>query len=369
MRARRLARLAPLVVLALLVAACSLPFTGGDKVTLYATFDDVADLVPEADVLAGDLPVGLIETIELTDGNEARVRMEVKRGTGLPGDVQAVLKRTSILGERYIALEPTGEGGRLTDGQTIDDTAVQNDVEQLVRSGNEALAFVAADQLAAAIQTGATAFGGRGSLLGPFITDVEGFVGRYEQSSDDLTRLIDSVDRLTARLADNAEDNAEALRDLERFSRALQEEDTRLLDTLDQVNRLSDVGTDILADHRQQLDNGVRRIRKVLGQVTRVEGALQGLLTWGPRHNRHVANGAIPIANPAVGYAQVWLDFNICGLTDEQGNPSEDCTPPNPGEHAEPPPYHPNDRACMEDPDNCPIPDSSSPLNAPGGGS
>lgn len=361
-----LARLVPLGVLVLLAGACGV---GSDHaITLHATFDDVADLVPQAHVRAGDVPIGLVTDIELTDDYRARVTMEVEPGTGLPERTAAVLAKTNLLGERYISLRPVGERGRLSDGQVLEDTRVVSSFDDLVRSGNEALAFVAADRLSAAVRTGATAFGGRGSLLGRFIEDLTGFVSRYEEGGDDLTRLIDAADSLTGRLASNAEDNADALAALERFSRALEEEDTRLLDALDDLNRLARVGDRIMRRHREQIDDLVRRVRVVLEAVTGGQGALDDLLTWLPRHNRHVLNGSKPLGDPEVGYAQVWLDFVLCGVNDEQGDPSEDCTPDNPGEHADQPPRHPNSEACMEDPDRCEIPDESGPDVGPDAG-
>lgn len=343
----------PALLVAAAIGAAACTAGGGEQITLSAVFDDVADLVPAAHVRAGDVPIGTVEDIELTDGLQARVTMQIRPDTGLPAETQAVLSKTSMLGERFIDLRPIGESGSIDDldGQVLEDTRIVTDLEDLVTSGNSVLAFVAADQVAATVQAGAEAFAGRADLLGAFVEDVNAFVGRYRGGQDDLTRLIDSLDDLTAGLATNAEDNAAALADLRRFSEALQEEDDRLLDALDDVTRLSRVGDRIMEQHRTEMDNFVRRLGVIVGSLTEIDGALQGVLTWFPRHNRHVPNGAVE------EHAQVWLDFILCGENDDQGDPSEDCTPPNPGEHAEQPPYHPNDEACMEDPDNCPKPE------------
>lgn len=335
-----------LLVLALTTAACGL-FGGDDGLTVYAEFDDAMDLVAQADVRAGDVPIGTVTDIELTDDLKARVTMAIEGDHGLPRETAAWLSKTSMLGERYIDLRPVGEEGSLEDGQLLTDTRIISDFEDLVRSGSDVLAFVSAQQLGAAIQTGATAFGGRGGLLGQFVTDVEAFVGRYDEGQEDLLHLIDQFDGLTAGLAPNAEQNAEGLAVLERASKTLQEEDDRLLDALEELRALSQVGDRIMREHREEIDNSVRRLRIVLDQLTRIDGALESFLVWGPRHNIHVPNGITD------EFAQVWLDFLVCGENDTQGDPSRDCTPPNPGEHAPQPGYHPNDPACNESHANC----------------
>lgn len=341
----RLIAIGVVIVLALALPACS----QAGELTVSAEFDDVIDLVPQAHVRAGDVPIGIVTDIELTDDMRALVTMEVEDGTGLPHDTEAVLSKTSMLGERFIDLRPKGDDGRLEDGQHITDTRILTDFEDLVASGNELLAFVAADRLGAAVQTGAIAFGGRGSLLSQFVTDVETFIGRYDEGRGDLVRLIDHLDGFTDTLADNAQDNADAFAELNRFSQALEEEDDRLLDTLEDLTRLATVGERILAEHRDEMHGNIRRLRVLLQQLVRIDGALQNFLTWVPRHNVHLPNGIVDFEG------QVWLDFIVCGENEVEDDPSRDCTPPNPGEPYEPrPPYHPFTVECWDDHAHCP---------------
>jgi phospholipid/cholesterol/gamma-HCH transport system substrate-binding protein len=344
MTRRRRPLLALLALFALVATGCS---RGDGTIEISATFPDSLDLVPRAHVRAGDVPIGIVTRIELTDDLQARVVMRIEDGTGLPTDTEALLAKTSLLGERYVDLRPIGTSGALADGQELTDTRVVTDIEDLVASGNAALAFVAADQLSAAVQVGAEAFGGRGGQLGQFISDVEAFVGRYDDGREDLLRLIDTLDDLTAATAADAEFNAATLETLVQASRALEEEDDRLLDTLEEVERLAVVGERILREHRQEFDDQIRRLRILVQQFSAVDGALADLLTWFPRHNIHVRNGYTDEE------AQVWLDFLVCGLTDTPGDPSRACDPPNPGQPGERPDFHPTDEACWDDHANC----------------
>ncbi|MFT5223332.1 MAG: ABC-type transporter Mla subunit MlaD [Glaciecola sp.] len=220
----------------------------------------------------------------------------------------------------------------LVNGTVIALTDEVDDLEQLVVSGADLLAIITADKLAAAVQTGANAFGGRGSTIGNFLDSVGSAVGRYNEDTDDLLAFIDSLDNLTAALAPVAQENADYLVDMLAASQALQREDDRLLDTLDDVTRLSIVGARFLDDNATVLDNLIRRVRMILNEVTRVDGGLQRLFTWLPVHNANVPNGAINEK------AQVWLDFVLCDYNDDKNDPSESCDPTNPGEGGERPP-------------------------------
>lgn len=344
-------RTLPVLVLvaALVTAACG---NGEDgPIMVSAVFDDVLDLVPQAHVRAGDVPIGTVQRIELTDDNQARVVMQIEDDTGLPANTVAFLSKTSLLGERYVDLRPPEDVqavGELSDGQRVEDARLVTDFETLVQTGGDVLAFLSADRLAAAIQTGAEAFGGEGSVLGQFLTDVEAFVGRYDESTDDLLALIDSLDAFTAAYAENADANAAVLADLEQASTAFEEVDEQLIDTLEDLAELSQSSERVLEENQEELSNLLRRLRKLLNELTRVDGALSETLTWWPRHNIWVPRGE---KNEE---AQVWLDFILCGVNDTDGDPSRDCTPPNPGQMSQPPGFYPHDEACMDDPSRCP---------------
>ncbi len=73
---------------------------------LTATFDDVGDLVTGHSVQVADVRVGSITGIELTDDYQALVTMRIKDDLDLPDNSVAVLRTTSLLGEKFIELRP-----------------------------------------------------------------------------------------------------------------------------------------------------------------------------------------------------------------------------------------------------------------------
>ena len=349
-RTRSRARLvAILAVTSLLLAGCGLNPFAADKTVVSASFDDVIDLVPEGAVKLNDVDVGLVRSIELTEDNRAHVTMELNPRAPVPKDVTAVLAKTSVLGERYINLIPAegAEACCITDGTVIEDTHVRTDLEDLVASGSGLLVEVSADAVQTTIELGAETFGGRSDLISRFVGDLNSVISTYDDNSDDLLALIDSLDRVTAAYAPNAAENAAVLEDLRVATAALQEQDDQLLDTLDDVTALSGEAVDFLSTHQDEIADSVRRLRLVLEQVEASDESIQGLLDIGPLYLSQLRKGELN------GEAQVWLDTILCGIQDDQGEVDEDCTPPNPGQRAPAPTYHPVPKKCWRDPDPC----------------
>lgn len=349
MRTRALTAL--LAVVALTASACGMgPFASDDDmITVTAVFSDVIDLVADHSVRAGDVPIGLVDSIELTDDEQALVTMTIDGTLGLPKNTTASLAKTGLLGERFIDLRApdTGRAGQLEDGDRIARTTIVTDFEDLVRAGGDVLAFVSADRLGAAVETGAIAFGGREALIGRFVDDVNGFVGTFEDNEDVLLALIDSLDALTAAYVENADANAAVLADLQEASEAFQTQDDKLLDTLEEVSRLSTVGGEFLETNQEELHSNLVRLRRIVGALTAVDGGLEGFLEWFPRHNKAVPSGAINEK------AQVYLDFIVCGVTETEGDVSRDCTAPNPGQQGVLPPFFPFSEECFDDYTKC----------------
>lgn len=340
--------LATLAVLALVATGCSDPFAS-DKTRVTATFDDVIDLVPGSGVRLNDVTVGTVDTVALTEDNRAEVTMAIDPDQPVPAEVEAMLARTSVLGERYVDLVPTSDSPDccIADGTIIAQTSMRADLENLVNSGAELLITVSSDAVGTSLRTAAEAFGGNSDLISGFVDEVSAVVSTFDDSSDDLLALIDALDAVTAAYAPGAASNAAVMEDLRVATAALQDLDGDLLDTLDDLTVLSDEAVAFLEPHQGEIADTVRRLRKVLQNVEEADADVQRLLEIGPRWMTQLRRGALNEE------AQVWLDVIVCGVNDTDGDVSRDCTPPNPGQRTPNPPYYPVPEKCYTDPDPC----------------
>lgn len=311
-----------LVGLCLLLTACA----SDRSLVVRAVFDDVFDLVAGNGVRLADVPVGRVAKIEVSPDNRALVTMVVAPGLELPARLSAELRQTGVLGERYVRLVPDrSRGGRFVSGGLVADTKVTSGVEDLVRSGNELLAAVAVDKVAGAIKAGGTGLGGRGQPLDSLLDDLGRVVDRYDANSADLVRLIDGLAQLLSQVGPEAGLSGQALGELARVSTVLDDEDTRLLDTLADIRALSRTGTDLIDEHRRRIDAEIMRLDTIGRELAARDADLARLPFELSKHNVNVIRG---VNSEQV---QILLDVIFCGINDTPDDPVRACADPPQG--------------------------------------
>ena len=108
------------LVMATLLSAC-----GGGTYSVTATFDDVGDLQKAGAVQVADVRVGNISSISLTPDFRAKVSMALNRSVHIPKNSEALVRTTSLLGEKFIELHPLGDPTQapyLSSGDTVTHT-------------------------------------------------------------------------------------------------------------------------------------------------------------------------------------------------------------------------------------------------------
>ncbi len=324
------------LMLALLATACG----GSEATEVNATFSDVADLTTNAAVKIADVAIGTVSAIDLSEGMQASVEMEVDPEVQLPARMMARLRKTSVLGERYIELvplEPTT--GTWTSGGEVEETEVVPELEEVVATSTDLLIAVSTDTLAGAIRSGANGLDGRGQTFGQIIDDLELVTSTYNANSADLVRLLDGLDQFLDTVGPQAELHGRALAETNEFLRVLAEEDDNLIDTLTNLRGLADTGRDIIVTHRSRIDDFVVYLDGITEEIVRPERlpALDSFFVNLAAHNF----GTIRGVNQE--QAQVVLDFIVCGINDEPGTAVRSCQDPPQGIPA-PTPRPPQDQ-------------------------
>jgi phospholipid/cholesterol/gamma-HCH transport system substrate-binding protein len=324
---------AVLVLLAILATACS---GVGEEMQVQAVFDDVVDLTTLNAVKLADVQVGTVAGIELTDDNRALVTMDVDPEIDLPAEVRAQLRKTNLLGERFVELVPESEGGTFDRGTTITDTRTVPELEETVFAGTELLMAVATDTLAGAITSSAQGLDGRGETFGTVIDNLNTMITTYDETSDDLVRLVRGLDGFLEPVGPQAALHGQALAELDRTTQVLANTDDLLVDSLVATQALAQSGTDIIREHRERFDAGFRRFDAITDEVVAPESRLDDLLPAIDGHDFNTIRGVNQ------EFAQILLDIIICGVNDTPGDPVRACR--NPGsEQAPPTPRAPQD--------------------------
>ncbi len=100
---------------------------------LIAEFNDVTGIGIGSDVRVGGVKVGTVDTISLNEENyQAQVKFTVKESVKLPSDTDAAIVGESLLGGKFLSLNPGGSDTMLKDGGMIEFTQSSISLEQLL---------------------------------------------------------------------------------------------------------------------------------------------------------------------------------------------------------------------------------------------
>ena len=213
------ARAAAVLALALVVALAAwlllLRGANGHEYTLL--FETAGQLVPDNDVQVGGRRVGSVRSIELTDDNQAAVKVRVEEPFApLREGTKATIRLTSLSGiaNRYIALTPAPDGAEeLPDGATLTTAATTPvvDLDQIFNTLDEKTR----GDLQDVVKGFARQYSGKGAQAGeaaeyfnPLLSTSRRLVGEVTEDEDNLTRFIVDSSRLVTALAEKRDDLA-----------------------------------------------------------------------------------------------------------------------------------------------------------------
>ena len=270
----------------LLLSSCSLPGTIRGSREITATFDDVGDLVVGHSVQVADVRVGSVVGIELTDDFKARVTMSLKDGVFIPKQSQALLRTTSLLGEKFIELRPLDtdnpkSGPDLADGDTIEQTSQAPELEFVAERAVEILGSVLASDVGTLVQTGAEGFGGRGPELKSLVEDLSTVSGTLADQTDELVRIIDALDGATKTLAGGADDIDGLLVNLADTTKVLADNRDEAINAIRQLTRLAQVQNDnIFGPYLNQVNTQIKQLDAILASVDQDQHQVAVTLQW-----------------------------------------------------------------------------------------
>ncbi|RSN71070.1 MCE family protein [Actinomadura sp. WAC 06369] len=303
--ARRRARLLGAAALAGVTAlsgcsfdgVASLPLPGGpdlgdDPQTFKVEFANVLDLVPQSVVKVNDVSVGQVENIELAGGEggwRAVVTVAVRKDVELPDNANARISQTSLLGEKFVDLSPPANEpprGRLGTGDVIPlaRTAQGTEIEQVLSAMSLLLNGGGLEQVSTISHELQAAMGGREATIKSVLNRVNVFVGTLDQNRDAITRALDSLDRLTAKLSaerktiqDTVDETGPAIAVLEQNREDL----TEMLVALDKLSRTT---TNVINQSHQDLVGNLKQLDTILQNLNKagsdLPNALEMLITY-----------------------------------------------------------------------------------------
>lgn len=273
---------APLALVGALLAGCgyegasSLPLPGaiGGKGTYAVTvvLEDATNLVPKETCRSNDTVIGSVESVELDKDLNARVVCRIKDSVRLPANAQATLSETSLLGERFIALDPppgVDPVGTLEPGTTMPaaTTRVDPNVEMVFGALSQVLnggSLGSLETITRELNTALT-----GADLGGALGELDDVVASLNDHRSEITASLVALDRLAGRLARQRTVLAEALDSIPGGLAVLDRQRTRLVATLRKLSALSRVAVPLIDATRENTVADLRHLAPVLSQLTK----------------------------------------------------------------------------------------------------
>jgi phospholipid/cholesterol/gamma-HCH transport system substrate-binding protein len=250
-----------------------LPFIGGGS-TYRAAFRDASGLAPGNEVRVSGVKVGKVTGIGLArSAAGAYVRVEFRLDDGavrLGAETGATIRIKTVLGQKYLALDPRG-GGRLAPGAQIPlgRTASPFDVVQAVNGLAGTLGQIDSDQLAQAFGVLSQAFTDTPQSVHETLSGLSRLSRSVAARDADLRQLLAHARGVTGVLAQRDQDFRQLVADanllLAEVARRRDAIHTLLVTTTTLANQISG----LVADNRTKLGAALGRLRQVLGTLQR----------------------------------------------------------------------------------------------------
>ena len=260
----------------------SLPLPGGApngrSYHVVVEFSDVLDLVPQSAVKVNDVTVGSVEQVWLSDWT-ARVELRVDANVRLPDNATAAIRQTSLLGEKFVALQaPTGEApeGQLSDGDVLplSRTTRSAEVEEVLGALGLLLNGGGLAQLKTINEELGTALDGRTGEAKDALGQLTTLIAGLDKQKADIVRAIDSLDRLSADLAQQKETVGAAVESLGPGLTVLADQRAQLTSALTALGKLGKVGNRVIDASGDDVVANIKALRPILDQLTRAGDAL-----------------------------------------------------------------------------------------------
>ena len=259
------------------------PGTGRDKMTIYVQMPDTLALNVNSRVRVADVYVGRVRSIELKNW-VATLTLDLQPDVKLPENSLAKIGQTTLLGSQHVQLDPPPDPSPqpLKNGDTIprkNSSAfptverVLASIATILRGGGVANLEVIQTELNNLLT-------GRADQIREFLNRLDTFTDGLNQQRNDITRAIDSTNRLLTIVANR---NNTLDRVLTEFPPLIKHfADTRDLfaDAVESLGRISNAADAALGPSSANLHTNLQNLQRPLKELGKASPYLIGALKF-----------------------------------------------------------------------------------------
>ncbi len=304
--------------------AAALPVIGGGQ-THTAHLAEAGGLRAGNEVRIAGVKVGEVEEIAL-DGEVVEVTFRVS-DVELGDQTRAAVKVKTMLGRKYLALEPAGRG-ELTGPIPLERTTTPYDVNAAFSDLSDTVTEIDTEQLADSFTALAEAFEDTPESVRGMVSGLTALSRTISSRDEELAALLESTSSVTGSLAGRNEEIARIITDGSTLLAELERRRDAVKQMLTGTARLGTQLRGLVTDNEKTLAPALAKLDKVSEILKRNQDDLDTALTrMGPYYRLLAsASGNGP-----------WIDSYVCGLFGADGRPHldndkvRDCRPTNGG--------------------------------------
>lgn len=318
----------------------SLPLPGaagnsGDTYVVDVQLADVLDLVPYSAVKVNGATVGHVRSIEV-EGRHALVSCQLRNEVHLPANAIARVQQTSVLGEKFVEIEPPTEvaaAGRLHDGSVIplDRTDTDASVEEVLGALSLLLDGGGVGKLQTISHELSTAMKGREGVTRHLLVRLNGFVAGLDRQKGSIISALEGLDRLARAVHGQESSLVQALEDMPTALHILSDDRQELTTMLTSLRRFGDVASHVVTAAHDDLVGNLRDLRPTLARLAKVGDTipyvLQSLITYptadSVEHEYFGDYGNLALTMDVSAKSLLNTFGPLAGLTDQVAQPTK----------------------------------------------
>ncbi|WP_127353839.1 MCE family protein [Actinacidiphila soli] len=267
-----------LSVIALLVVAAfnvqDLPLIGSGE-RYSAAFSEAGGLTPGDEVRIAGVKAGKVDAVEL-DGDHVKVTFRVKGDQHLGTTTGASIRIKTILGAKYLALEPKGAeqlapGSEIPRSRTVSAYDVVAAFSDLTTTSEK----IDTDQLATALDTISGTFKDSPAEVKASITGLSRLSRTVASRDQALRQLLDHANGVTSVLADRSGQLVTLIKDADKLLQELNRRRTAIHDLLVNATTLGTQLSGLVNDNRKEIGPALSRLDTVIRMLQRNQTSLE----------------------------------------------------------------------------------------------
>jgi phospholipid/cholesterol/gamma-HCH transport system substrate-binding protein len=282
------------IVIVTLTAALAIPHIAFVSRTddYTAEFVNAAGLTSDSQVYVAGVPAGRVTDVRLA-GDHVDVAFRLDKAQPLGTETTAAIKLQTVLGRRYLAVNPVGAQA-LQPGSTInrDHTNVPYDIGTLERTATDKADALDTDRLRKMISTVSGSMPKDPKLVGGALDGVAAVSRLLANRNGQFQRLLTSAKSASDLLVGQQKSITKLLDNGTVVAQFLVDKRTAIHSLLTSVQALARSVNTLLADNHAQLGPLLRRLAAVSKLLRANEKSLTDLLTTAAPTVRYIANAA-----------------------------------------------------------------------------